>query len=71
MDRNAPITVRLRNVPFGQALQIILFTAAADKPPEFTAEEGRILIRAAGDASPAVAPKSDKAPEPPARGPGR
>jgi hypothetical protein len=69
VDRNTPVTIRLQNVRFGQALRLLLLTASAgDKPPEYTTEEGRILIRAAAaanaaDPPAAFAPKAEKKPD--------
>jgi beta-lactamase regulating signal transducer with metallopeptidase domain len=65
VDRNAPVTLRLREASFGQALQLVLFTTAPDKSPEFAAEDGRVLIRAAAAADPpaASAPKAEKDPD--------
>jgi hypothetical protein len=69
VDRNTPVTIRLQNVRFGEALRLVLLTASAgDKPPEFTTDEGRILIRAfaatsAADPPAAFVPKPEKKPD--------
>ena len=53
MKRDAPVTMKLRNIPFGEAVRLI-FLSATDKPIEITATDQGIHIGPAAKAAKAA-----------------